>query len=491
MRCRPRGRTTPSNRSEASAALRRRRPAKEQRIDAQRRGSLASRNTGPFNVRPFEEVNKDSAMGVSHKYAKSTERWLLARLQTQWQFGQWEALAATTIEDIEHQPERDELALLAAAGKAQQGDIETAADFVQWAERWGCARKRLLQIMMGGVHNSLGRAAALIGDMDRGQEHFEQSVSHSGIPADERLISKARQSEQLAQLGLPRLWDGANAAGGVSLRNLYLNHQGKVSDKWESYLDEYESILSGYRGKNVRLLEIGVQNGGSLEIWSHYFPKAEAIVGCDISPECGKLSYDDARIAVIVGDANTDIVEQAVIDRCSRFDIIIDDGSHQSSDIVKSFARYFPRLVRGGLYIVEDLHASYWKRFEGGLYAPYSAVTFMKRLVDIVNHEHWGVESRPSDPLAGILAKHDAQISDETLSRIHSIYFSNSLGVVRKDDPDNNALGHRMISGLDAAVWPRALDLHLSERVPYDQSSNDWTTLGCPPEELVFDARDG
>ncbi len=108
----------------------------------------------------------------------------------------------------------------------------------------------------------------------------------------------------------------ANAAPangrGTSLRDLYSTHSGKVSDKWSIYLDEYDRIFSEYRDKPVRLLEIGVQNGGSLEIWRQYFPNAELILGCDINPACGQLTFDDEKIAVVVGDANTDEVEQTL-----------------------------------------------------------------------------------------------------------------------------------------------------------------------------------
>ena len=69
-----------------------------------------------------------------------------------------------------------------------------------------------------------------------------------------------------------------------TLKQLYGEHKGKVSDKWFSYLSEYERIFASYREMPLRLLEIGVQNGGSLEIWSKYFHKAEKLLGCDIRP---------------------------------------------------------------------------------------------------------------------------------------------------------------------------------------------------------------
>jgi hypothetical protein len=62
-----------------------------------------------------------------------------------------------------------------------------------------------------------------------------------------------------------------------------------------------------------------------------------------------------------------------------------------SSDIIKSFALYFPRLAEGGLFIAEDLHCSYWEEFEGGLFDRNSSISFFKSLADIVNFQHWGV----------------------------------------------------------------------------------------------------
>lgn len=52
------------------------------------------------------------------------------------------------------------------------------------------------------------------------------------------------------------------------------------------------------------MLEIGVQNGGSLETWSDFFQAGKLFVGCDINPKCEGLRYKDPRIKVVVGDAN-------------------------------------------------------------------------------------------------------------------------------------------------------------------------------------------
>jgi len=79
---------------------------------------------------------------------------------------------------------------------------------------------------------------------------------------------------------------------------------GKVSDKWESYLHYYDKILKPRQNSPSSLLEIGVQNGGSHETWASYFKSGNMFIGFDIDPKCGELKYDDARIRIVVGDAN-------------------------------------------------------------------------------------------------------------------------------------------------------------------------------------------
>lgn len=271
-----------------------------------------------------------------------------------------------------------------------------------------------------------------------------------------------------------------------TLEQLYAEHSGKVSDKWSSYLVEYGRIFSEYRDKPVTLLEIGVQNGGSLEIWSKFFTNAQKLVGCDINSDCAKLVYEDQRVVVVVGDADSDAVHAIVLQHAPVFDVIIDDGSHRSSDIVKSFARYFPHLADGGVFVAEDLHCSYWAEFEGGLFDPFSSVSFFKRLADIVNHQHWGSAKSRADILRGFFLKFDFQIDEEVLTHIHSIEFVNSIAVIRKDAPWNNLLGGRFISGLDETIVPVGAALQSSASSTPGQIANEWTARIIPPDEDVL-----
>ena len=38
------------------------------------------------------------------------------------------------------------------------------------------------------------------------------------------------------------------------------------SDKWEHYFDIYDHCLSSFYDKKISFLEIGIQNGGSIEV---------------------------------------------------------------------------------------------------------------------------------------------------------------------------------------------------------------------------------
>ncbi|EBV3304168.1 class I SAM-dependent methyltransferase, partial [Salmonella enterica subsp. enterica serovar Enteritidis] len=232
----------------------------------------------------------------------------------------------------------------------------------------------------------------------------------------------------------------------LSLRELYAAHDGYSSDKWDIYLNEYNRLFSEFRNAPIRLLEIGIQNGGSLELWSKFFQSTKIIVGCDIDEKCHKINYPDNHIKLVIGNINDPQTLTSINNHSEYFDIIIDDGSHTSGDIINSFLRLFPKLNLNGLYIIEDLHCSYWSDFEGGLFHPSSSINFLKSLVDILNFEHWGL------PLSRISLLNRFNIpcstdNEDILSEIHSIEFINSMCIIRKQADRCNRLGVRHVAG--------------------------------------------
>lgn len=272
-----------------------------------------------------------------------------------------------------------------------------------------------------------------------------------------------------------------------TLLDFYKSHTGKVSDKWALYLREYDRLFAPYREKAISMLEIGIQNGGSLEIWSQYFPNALKFVGCDINPDCAKLTYADPRISVIVGDATTLDTQARVFEQSASFDLIIEDGSHTSSDIIKAFVRYFPALKTGGLFVAEDLHCSYWQEYEGGIFHPYSSINFFKHLADVVNHEHWGIDKKRMDLISGFNRLLGIDFDESILAEISSIEFLNSICIVRKKTNNDNSLGMRIVAGDDAVVVPFIIEYKDTESTAIFQNSNEWSLLNNPPAEAYKD----
>jgi hypothetical protein len=233
-----------------------------------------------------------------------------------------------------------------------------------------------------------------------------------------------------------------------SFRELHQRTSGKLSDKWDLYLDIYDQAFASYRDAPISLLEIGVQNGGSLETWSNFFPAADLIVGCDINPACAALKFDDPRIIVVIGDATEPQIVQKLASKSSSYDVIIEDGSHLSSDIVRSFASYFPLLSPGGTYLAEDLHCCYWRELEGGLQSPLSGIEFFKDLVDCLHVAYWGLsEVTPSLLLANFRNKYKVSIDDDVLRSIASIEFFDSVCIIRRSRNAPARISMRVIGG--------------------------------------------
>jgi len=253
-----------------------------------------------------------------------------------------------------------------------------------------------------------------------------------------------------------------------SLGEIHHRHTGKVSDKWGLYLDVYDRTFAELRNKPISMLEIGIQNGGSLEVWAKYFRRAETIIGCDIDPRCTELKYDDDRINVIVADANSPEAFEAITARSRSFDIIIDDGSHTSTDIVATFGRYFDLIKPGGIFIAEDLHCSYWPEYEGGILAPRSSMAFFKLLIDVVNCDHWA----PANPMAQGAEKITieqlfapflaaSEIPRSVLAGlVRSVEVFDSMAIIRRSkDATESKLGKRQVTGTEASVDKRVLKL--------------------------------
>ncbi len=131
------------------------------------------------------------------------------------------------------------------------------------------------------------------------------------------------------------------------------------SDKWEHYFDIYDHVIGNRYATPVKYLEIGVQNGGSLEVARLLFGHDSIILGLDVDPRCALLEQEKVANRVFIGSQADEAVLNNVLRYCPSLDIIVDDGSHIQSHMVFSFLKLFPAVSQGGVYIIEDTHTNY------------------------------------------------------------------------------------------------------------------------------------
>lgn len=134
------------------------------------------------------------------------------------------------------------------------------------------------------------------------------------------------------------------------------------------------------RGESVRLLELGIDEGGSVRAWLDWFthPRTQ-IVGLDHSPR--RAGATPPRATYTQGD-QADPHAIAVVGGFGPYDVIVDDCSHLMEPTQASFSLLWPYLRPGGIYVVEDLETSYSVAYGGGLGVEGTVVEMLKELVD-------------------------------------------------------------------------------------------------------------
>lgn len=164
------------------------------------------------------------------------------------------------------------------------------------------------------------------------------------------------------------------------LAEIFSANRGGAVQKWHHYIPIYDRYFSKFRGQDVRFLEIGVSLGGSLQIWRKYFGSDAIIYGIDIDEECRKFDGQAARVRI--GSQTDPLFLNKVIEEMGGVDIILDDGSHQMAHIKASLMHLYPKLSLGGVYMVEDLHTSFWRGFGGGKNSKNNFFRFIDKLVN-------------------------------------------------------------------------------------------------------------
>jgi len=163
--------------------------------------------------------------------------------------------------------------------------------------------------------------------------------------------------------------------------------------KWHHYLQIYEDRLGPLRDRPIRMLEIGVFRGGSLEMWKGWLHADSVIVGLDIDPGCRQYEQADRGMHVRIGDQSDAEFLAQVVEEFGPFDVILDDGGHTTTQMITSFNHLFRGgLVEGGQYLVEDTHTNWWP---GYVDSKMTFIEFAKALAELLHAPYfdaWSID---------------------------------------------------------------------------------------------------
>lgn len=125
------------------------------------------------------------------------------------------------------------------------------------------------------------------------------------------------------------------------------------------YTKWYEPFFEKY--KKPKILEIGVFNGGSIYMYNDYY-NGDCEIWCVDIYDKSNLFKDMPNVHFVKLDQSSRNDWDRFLNEIGdlKFDIILDDGSHQHSHQMVTLSKLHKNVSKDGIYILEDLHTSSW-----------------------------------------------------------------------------------------------------------------------------------
>jgi hypothetical protein len=170
------------------------------------------------------------------------------------------------------------------------------------------------------------------------------------------------------------------------LEKYFRQNNGRLIFKWMHYFDVYDRHFARFKDKEITILEIGVYQGGSLQMWKNYFGPKAKIYGIDINPQCMEL--EEENIKIFIGSQSDRKFLNEIKTLIPKVDILIDDGGHTMRQQIVTYEELFGHVKENGVYLCEDLHTSYWIKYGGGFRRRGTFIEYSKKLIDYLNAWH-------------------------------------------------------------------------------------------------------
>lgn len=170
------------------------------------------------------------------------------------------------------------------------------------------------------------------------------------------------------------------------LEKYFYGNRKNLIHKWVHYFEIYHKYFDSFRDKKIIVVEFGVSHGGSLQMWKKYFGKKAKIYGIDIDSRCKGL--EEKQIEIMIGDQSDRKFLRKIRKKIGPIDILIEDGGHHMDQQIATFEELFPAIKKNGIFLIEDLHTSYWTEYGGGYQKEGTFIEYTKNLIDQVNAWH-------------------------------------------------------------------------------------------------------
>ena len=170
------------------------------------------------------------------------------------------------------------------------------------------------------------------------------------------------------------------------LEKYFKNNNDKLILKWSHYFDIYERHFSRFRNKEIVILEVGISQGGSLQMWKNYFGDKAKIYGIDIDARC--KDFEEENIQIFIGSQSDRKFLEQVKTEMPPIDILIDDGGHTMKQQITTYKMLFEHVKNNGVYLCEDVHTSYWLKWGGGFKRRGTFIEFSKSFIDQLQAFH-------------------------------------------------------------------------------------------------------
>lgn len=158
-----------------------------------------------------------------------------------------------------------------------------------------------------------------------------------------------KDKDNLSNLSLNKLFSYFNCDKGTTL----LDNQKNII-KSHNYSTFYEKYFHNLKEKKMNILELGSHEGKGLAAFFYYFPNAK-LYGANINP-FQMLFYSKRINEIYIDVSSKKIVEGFSQYFNEKFDVIIDDASHNLRDILLTLPILFKNLNKGGFYVIEDIN---------------------------------------------------------------------------------------------------------------------------------------